>query len=180
MTATGLTGLYLGSPDAGFYRAKEAFINISKVVERLEIARTLDEARGFLDTQTISILVLNLGLDRDRTARIIEEIRQGRPYLKIFAVMPFQDVVAHNCWCIASGIDGTITVDQFRDAIRLIEAPRQKRRTLLVVGACSVLALVSATFFSASPITRFLGVFWLVTLAAEFTHCTLSHRLKLA
>jgi hypothetical protein len=175
MTASETVGLYLGRTDAEYFKVKEAFTTVTKVVKNLEAVDTLDAARKFLTTRTITVIVVNLHLDRDKTAQIIEEIRRGRPYLKIFAVMPFQEVVAHNCWCVARGLDGTITVDQFRDAISKVRAERRQRALLVTLGIAAVLGIVSVVIFSACPIVKFLGVFWVSTLAAEFGCCVLSH-----
>jgi len=169
----------VGQQNAEFFNFKPV---LTEFVRAVQVANTMEAAKRFLDTQTINLVVLNLRLEnKENAAEIIQEIRAGRPNMTICALgWAFQDIVAHNCWCLARGIDGTITVDQFRDAIGKIVAERKQSVFQIAVAVLAVVGICSTTLFCTSPFVRFLGVFWVIALAAEFAYCVLSSREVLA
>ena len=164
------TALYVGQQNAEFFNFRPV---LTEFVHKIKVAETLEAAKTFLKTQRINLIVLNLRLEsKENAAEIVQEIRAGRPNMQVFAVgWPFQEIVAHNCWCIARGIDGTITVDQFRQAISKVQAGYRTRLLHIALVILCLVAVGASAAASGSPLGQFLGAFWVALLAGELAYC---------
>jgi len=170
--------IYVGEQNAEFYQFKTVLADFGREVEPV---RSLEAAKKLLETQAINLIILNLGLDQKQTREIVEEIRRERPRIQFMAVgRSFHDVIEDNYFYIARGMDGTITIEQFRKAVADYESQRYAGISHMGLGTLCIAGIVFLAVISTSAVGKFLGAFWSTLLIIEFTYYLVSSRKRQA
>jgi hypothetical protein len=183
LISSSLPAVFVGDNHTSlFANAKEAFNTFGQEILYTQTKAKLAE---LLVTQKIRLVIVDVPIDTEIARQIIEEIRANRPWLALLILESYphkgrsiHEVLAYNYYCLARGIDGTITVKQFEEAIKKINKKniiRFWQNVSIVVCAIVILAIA---FLSASRSASLLGAVSLIILGIEFGFYALSSRLR--
>jgi DNA-binding NtrC family response regulator len=181
---TALTGntVFVGDETSLFASAKEALVATGR---EIALARTKARLDEFLTTRNIKLVIVDVSEDHENRRKIIDEIRSNRPWLSFLAITDyphrgtsFYEVLAYNYYCISRGIDGTITVEQFKKAIAKIDEANAARVRRIVLAVAFAALIAGLAVMSKTRIVTFLGVFWLLILGLEFAYCAIHFQLQ--
>ena len=176
------TILFIGAIGALFESAKAAAEGAGRTIALAETQRTVNE---LLKTQPITLVIVDLALKEGSAKDIIDAIKKERRQLNYLAVTEYEykgtsiyDVLAYNFYCIARGIDGTITVKQFEQALKKIEAQRAAFARRIGIGIFCIIAISMLAMSSGSQLGKFLGALWATALLLEFSHYIITTRMR--
>lgn len=171
MTLDSAIDCYCGSEDRDFFNFKSATQAVGRQVARVA---SWEDAKHLMKTQSIRVIVFNLNLPDDKTHQLVEELRKSRPEIKCLAIgRGFREVVEDNFYCIARGVDGTITVAQFTEAVRKLETQRALGVGHIGFGLLCLACILGFTFVIKSPFGKFMSVFWFTILVVELGYCVI-------
>jgi two-component SAPR family response regulator len=176
----GPTMVFVGSDHPLFEKAHTAAVALGREIQMVGTKRQVSK---LLETGNISLVIVDFALKGEDAHKLLNEIRKERPSIKFMAVTSYRyrghsihDILAYNYYCIAKGIDGTITVEQFRQAIKKVESKNSASRRRAIITISCLIAIMVLAWASGSPIGIFLGVFWITVLLVESAYCAIPFR----
>jgi ActR/RegA family two-component response regulator len=175
--AAGPTMIFVGTDYTLFEKARTASVELDR---EIQMVGTKQQVSKLLETGNISLVIVDLALKGESARQLLNEIRKERPSINLMAVTSYRyrghsihDILAYNYHCIAKNIDGTITVEQFRQAIKKVDSNNSASRRRAVITFFCMIAIMVLAWASGSPIGIFLGVFWITVLLVEAAYCAI-------